>query len=83
MGDTACERALARVLAYLNGMNVPLTKAASISAMKLVEEALGQDSVEVYVYIMDRIAERFVLPEFQLPPLTPPILRGSIGYGES
>jgi len=80
MGDTMCERALARVLAYLRGMDVPLTVAASIAALRLVEEALARNEADLYGYIMDRIPERFTLPEIQLPPLTPPIHRGSIDY---
>jgi hypothetical protein len=75
-----CEQALARVLAYLRGMDIPLTVDTSIAALKLVEEALAASEADLYGYIMDRLPERFALPELQLPPLTPPIRRGSIGY---
>lgn len=80
MNGVKCEQALARILAYLRGMDVPLTVDASIAALRLVEEALATNETDLYGYIMDRISERFTLPELQLPPLTPPIRRGSIGY---
>ncbi|MBF8270528.1 MAG: hypothetical protein HW386_2237 [Gammaproteobacteria bacterium] len=83
MRMTVSERALARVLTYLNGMDVPMNNATHIAALKLVEEALTREEVDLYVYIMDRIPERFSLPELQLPPRTPPLHRGSIGYGKS
>ena len=83
MAKTLSESALARVLAYLKGMDVPMTTATHIAALKLVEEALAREEVDPYVYIMDRIPERFSLPELQLPPLAPPLRRGNIGYGES
>ena len=83
MGNTLCERALARVLAYLNGMDVPMTTETNIAALRLVEEALARNETDIYDYIMDHIPERFTLPDLHLPPLTPPIRRGSIGYGKS
>ena len=83
MAKTLSERALARVLAYLKGMAVPMNTRTHIAALKLVEEALARDEADIYVYIMDRIPERFSLPELQLPPLSPPLQRGSIGYGRS
>ena len=82
MGDTLSERALARVLAYLTGMDVPMTTETNIAALRLVEEAITMHQPDIYGYIMDRIPERFALPDVQLPPLTPPIRRASIGYGK-
>jgi len=83
MTKTLSERALARVLAYLQGMHVQLDMNAHIAALKLVEEALASGEADIYVYIMDRLPERFSLPTLQLPPLTPPLRRGSIGYRKS
>ena len=80
MGNTISERALARVLAYLNGMDVPMTAETNIAALQLVQEAITLNHTDIYDYIMDRIPERFTLPDLHLPPLTPPIRRGSIGY---
>lgn len=80
MNGVKCEQALARVLAYLRGLDIPLTVDASIAALKLVEEALAANEADLYSHIMDRLPERFALPELQLPPLAPPIHRGSIGY---
>ena len=82
MKKTLSERALARVLAYLQGLHVPLDMNTHIAALKLVEEALASGEADIYVYIMDHIPERFSLPTLQLPPLTPPLRRGSIGYGK-
>ena len=80
MADTLSERALARVIAYLTGMDVPMTAETHIAALRLVEEAIAGNDADMYSYIMDRIPERFNLPDFQLPPLVPSIRRGSIGY---
>jgi len=82
MGNSISELALARVLTYLNGMDVSMTAETNIAALQLVQEAIALNHTDIYGYIMDHIPERFTLPDLQLPPLTPPIRRGCIGYGK-
>jgi hypothetical protein len=85
MGQTTqCEQVLGRVLAYLSGTGMPLSRELSVVALKLVEEALEREETQdVYAYIMDRLPQQFALPQLQLPPLAPPVNRGSIGYGDA
>ena len=82
MSSTLSERALARVIAYLTGMDVPMNVETNIAALRLVEEAIAKDNTDIYDYIMDRIPERFNLPDLQLPLQMPAIRRGSIGYAK-
>lgn len=82
MGQTPCEQVLSRVLAYLAGMGMPITRDISRMALRLVEEALAQeDTDDLYAWIMERLPRQFLLPQLDLPPLAPPVHRGSIGYG--
>ena len=84
MGQTQCEQILSRVLAYLNSMGMPVTRDVSMAALRLVEEALAQDDdQDLYAWVMARLPQQFSLPQLELPPLAPPVNRGSIGYGEA
>ncbi|MFZ5602328.1 MAG: hypothetical protein ACOY7J_07745 [Pseudomonadota bacterium] len=84
MGQTQCEQILSRVLAYLSSLGMPVTRDVSMSALRLVEEALAQeDEQDLYAWIMARLPQQFTLPQLELPPLAPPINRGSIGYGDA
>lgn len=84
MGQTQCEQVLSRVLAYLSGMGMPVTREVSMMALQLVNEALAQDDVQdLYAWVMERLPRQFALPELELPPLAPPVNRGSIGYSDA
>lgn len=83
MTQTQCEQLVSRVLAYVAGTGLPVRRDTTIAALRLVEQALEQDAVEdVYAYVMDRLPQQFSLPQVDLPPLAPPIRRGSIGYSK-
>ncbi len=80
--STLSEQLLARVFAYLEGLDMVVTRSASVRAMELVQEALSQQDEEPFAYVMERLPRQFALPQLELPPLGPPINRGSIGYSK-
>lgn len=82
MSDTLCELLLARIIAYLEGLDMIITPSLSIRALELVEIALSQPDVDPFTYLMEQLPEQFALPQLELPPLAPPIKRGSIGYNK-
>lgn len=82
MSDTLCELLLARIIAYLEGLDMVITPSLSIRALDLVENALSQPDLDPFTYLMEQIPEQFALPQLELPPLAPPIKRGSIGYNK-
>lgn len=79
---TLPEELLARVIAYLEGQDMVVTPAASVRALALVQEALIQQDEDPFAYVMARLPQQFALPQLDLPPLGPPINRGSIGYSK-
>jgi hypothetical protein len=79
---TLSEQLLARVIAYLEGLDMVVTRAASARALELVQEALCQQDEDPFAYVMDRLPLQFALPQLDLPPLGPPVNRGSIGYSK-
>lgn len=80
MNATLSEQLLARVIAYLEGLDMVVTRSASVRAMEMVQEALSQQEEDPFAYVMKQMPSQFALPQLELPPLGPPILRGSIGY---
>lgn len=83
MNPTLSEHALSRVLAYLKLSGVPLTREVMLSALDLVKEALADEggSEQLLTRIMEQLPGRFHLPEPAVPPVCPPMRRGSIHYG--
>ena len=77
---TTVEQLLARVIAYLEGMDRVITLAVSARALELVQDALQLQDEEPFRYVMTRLPQQFALQQLNLPPLTPAINRGSIGY---
>lgn len=82
MAATLCELLLARIIAYLEGLDMVVTPSLSIRALELVEAALAQSEVDPFVFLMQQLPEQFALPQLTLPPLAPPVHRGSIGYNK-
>ncbi len=80
MAVTLCELLLARIMAYLEGLDMVITPRLSVRALELVETALAQTDVDPFVFLMAQLPEQFALPQLTLPPLAPPVHRGSIGY---
>lgn len=83
MTATLSEHAMARGLAYLGLCGIPLTREVMISLLGLIQEALAEDQGEQDLpeRVMTRLAARFPLPDPQVPPICPPMQRGSLGYG--
>jgi hypothetical protein len=87
MARSVCEHALSRVLGYLRLCGVPDTREIRLAALKLVEEVVAEaaspevDS-DVLEQVMLRFRHRFALPATILPPVFPPIERGSIHYDD-
>jgi len=87
-----CEQVLARVLMYLRSLDVPETSEVAQQALRLVEEAFAYseahpekkseaESAEIlFRYVMERLPQRFSLPDTPMPPSMPPVNRASIGY---
>jgi hypothetical protein len=83
MAHTLGEHALARVLQYIAGTGAELTDAHTLIALQLVEEGLQSGQQDLMAWVMGELPRRFDLSQRQLPPVAPPIVRGSIGYGDS
>lgn len=83
MAVTLCEQLLNRIIAYMEGMGVAVDATLAIQALALVESALQQSGEDPFAYVMSRIPDTFALPQLELPPLSPAINRGSIGYLKS
>jgi hypothetical protein len=77
---TSTEQLLARLIAYLEGTNLAITPAVGHRALSLMQLALQQQEMDPLAFLMEQLPLQFTLPELALPPLTPPINRGSIGY---
>lgn len=82
MAHTLGEHALARVLEYIAGTGVELTDAHTLIALQLVEEGLQSGQQDLLAWVMGEVPQRFELSPQPLPPVAPPIVRGSIGYGD-
>ena len=77
---TTAEQLLARVLAYLDGMDLVIGLPHANRALLLVQQALAQQDQDPFVYVMEELPRHFALQPPELPPLSPPLRRGSIGY---
>ena len=77
---TPSEQLLARVMAYLEGVQLDITPEVSSRALTLVQSALQQQDADPFAFLMDHLPRQFSLPEPELPALAPPVNRGSIGY---
>lgn len=82
MARTLGEHALSRILEYLAVNGVTLNDGHTLVALQLVEEGLQQHDADLMSWVMDELPRRFELPAVTLPPVSPPLSRGSIGYGE-
>ncbi|NVK42962.1 MAG: hypothetical protein HWE39_17095 [Oceanospirillaceae bacterium] len=82
MARTLGEHALSRVLEYLAVNGVALNDGHTLVALQLVEEGLQRGEADLMVWVMDELPRRFELPALQLPPVSPRLERGSIGYGD-
>jgi len=79
-GASTVEQLLARVIAYLEGMNLVISLPHANRALALVQEALAQQEQDPFVFVMEELPRHFALQPLELPPLAPPLSRGSIGY---
>jgi hypothetical protein len=91
LARSACEHALSRVLAYLRLCGVPLTREIRVAALRLVAEVVAglvagtdaEDDTAVLERTMSLFSQRFELPAPMLPPVFPPLERGSIHYDDT
>jgi hypothetical protein len=81
MTQTLAEHALCRVCDYLSAMGVDLTQEVTIQALRLVEAGLASKEEDPLNWIMKQVDNYFALHNPELPPATPPIVRGSLSYG--
>ncbi len=89
MTRSLAEEALARVMQYLVGAGLSPTTDLMREALQLVSEVLeaagpvgSPDPATFMTEVMDRLDQRFPLPDPLLPPATPPLERGSIHYAD-
>jgi len=86
MADTSLQDVFNRVFAYLRASGVEMTVERYRTLLQLIEEAVavtgesGQEG-ELLEAAMARVPRYFELPESIPPKATPPLCRGSIGYG--
>lgn len=81
MQPIRAEVALARVLAYLQWAGVEIDSAIERQALGIVADALEADAPNFFRVCMEKTRDRFELRPAAIPTATPPINRGSIGYG--
>lgn len=81
MPDIFCQQALERVLAYLGDDGVVLTTESCRQALRLVESALAEGAgADLPARCVASIPDYFECPHEIIPPVNPPLKRGSIGY---
>lgn len=80
MNQCLAEQALSRLMRYLQFAGIAPSTCVSISALELVRDAVKADEHAVIPFVMERVAEHFMLSPVDVPPPAPPIARGSIGY---
>ncbi|GGO83702.1 hypothetical protein GCM10011348_28120 [Marinobacterium nitratireducens] len=81
MARTLGEHALSRVLEYLAANAVVLNDGHTLVALQLVQEGLQRGEKDLLAWVMDELPGRFELTVLPLPPVSPRLERGSIGYG--
>ncbi|TDT41715.1 hypothetical protein DES49_1817 [Halospina denitrificans] len=73
---------LERVLAYMEESGIPITREVEKEVVKTIIGALERNEDDLFETVMTTVANRFSLASPHQPPPTPPIKRGSIGYGD-
>lgn len=83
MNSALSEVALSRAHAYLGLCGVPLSREVTLEVLALVRELLEQeeDGARVLACLQESLRTRFPLPDQAVPPVCPPLHRGSIDYG--
>jgi len=76
------EQTLSRVCNYLSAMGVELTREVTMQALKLVEAGLASEQEDPFHFVMAKVHEHFAIQKPVLPTTVPPIIRGSMGFGE-
>lgn len=81
---TPGEVALTRVLAYLRLVRMPITREVMLEALALVQTELREEDQlsPLLQRLLTQLPAHFTLPDPALPPVCPPLHRGSIQYGE-
>jgi chromosomal replication initiation ATPase DnaA len=77
------EQALSRVNAYLSAMGIVVTREVTVQVLRLIERGFSSEQQDPLHIIMRRVNEEFALQHPDLPPATPPMTRGSVGYRTS
>jgi hypothetical protein len=84
MQEMVYEDVFSRTFGYIRHNGVGLNRDSALAAVRLIEELLVADAPDVMDRVivelphrLDRAGDRAV---FALPPLSPPLNRGSIAY---
>ena len=88
MATMMSERLLRRALGYLRLCGLEIDAGVELRVLELVssviaEEALHGEPIDessAYMRLMAQVEDAFTPPEPLLPPVTPTMVRGSIGY---
>lgn len=80
MAKAMCQQALDRVIAYLRGYGVEPTHDVCRKALRLIDSAMDEGGEQLIARAIDRIPEYFELPDLEVPPQRPDLMRSSIGY---
>jgi len=81
MPDTLCQRALERILTYLRDDGVELDTDTCRQVLRLVENTMMEgDGPDLPARCVERVPDYFDLPGMAIPPPTPPLERGHLGY---
>lgn len=82
MSEPTAENVLRRVLCYLQRAGVTLDSAVEQQALRLVAGAMALAPDDVMGACIRLLPDYFELPVGHVPPLAPPLQRGSLGYGD-
>ncbi len=80
MDRLLAEQALSRAYDYLSAMGMDITREVTLRVLRLVEAGLAQEQEDPLGFIMAKVREHFSLPQSDLPPVAPGVIRGSMGY---
>ena len=80
MDRLLAEEALSRVYDYLSAMGIEISREVTLQVLRLVEAGLALEQEDPLRHIMSKVRENFGLPQSDLPPVAPGVIRGSMGY---
>jgi len=83
MQDIVYDDLFSRTFGYLTGNRILLTRDRALAALRLIEEILITDTPDPLEQVVLELPRRLDLADNPVPPVCPPLRRGSIGFGRN